>query len=132
VADVGGNERISGVGFAMGDMVIALVAAKYKVIPPFAKSPATALVTVFDANGVTASLKLAAELRAGGIPVELYPDPIKLEKQLKYADAQGIKLALIIGPDEAREGKVTLKNLESRTQVTINRAEIVSKVREIS
>ncbi|MEK7441902.1 MAG: His/Gly/Thr/Pro-type tRNA ligase C-terminal domain-containing protein, partial [Chloroflexota bacterium] len=130
VADVGGD-RISGVGFAMGDMVIALVAEKYGKTPKFAKSPASILVTLFNANGVADSLKVAAELRAGGIPVELYPDPIRLDKQLKYADAQGIKIAVIIGPDEAKEGKVTIKDLGKRVQITVNRGEMAGKIGEL-
>ena len=130
VADVGGD-RISGVGFAMGDMVIALVAQKYGETPKFPKSPASVLVTLFNADGVTASLKAAAELRVGGIPVEMYPDPIKLDKQLKYADAQGIKIAVIIGPDEAKEGKVTIKDLGKRVQITVNQGEMAGKIREL-
>ena len=130
VADVGGD-RISGVGFAMGDMVIALVAQKYGKTPKFPKSPASVLVTLFNADGVTASLKAAAELRVGGIPVEMYPDPIKLDKQLKYADAQGIKIAVIIGPDEAKEGKVTIKDLGKRVQITVNQGEMAGKIREL-
>ena len=66
------------------------------------------------------TLKVAAELRAGGIPVELYPDPIRLDKQLKYADAQGIKIAVIIGPtkrkregDDQRFGKESPDHCES-------------------
>ncbi|MBI5082577.1 MAG: histidine--tRNA ligase [Chloroflexi bacterium] len=130
VADVGGD-RISGVGFAMGDMVIALVAEKYGKTPKFAKSPASVLVTLFNADGVADSLKSAAEIRAGGIPVEMFPDPIKLDKQLKYADAQGIKIAVIIGPDEAKEGKVTIKDLGKRVQITVNRGEMAGKIREL-
>ncbi len=130
VADVGGD-RISGVGFAMGDMVIALVTAKYDKIPAFAKSPASALVTVFGAGSLDDSLALARDLRAAGLAVELYPDPVKLDKQLKYADAQGIRAAVIIGPDEAATGKVTLKNLTTRTQLTVNRAEMADSIRKI-
>lgn len=130
VADVGGD-RISGVGFAMGDMVIGLVAQKYNKVPMFVKSPALVLVTIFNGDGVTDSLRVAAELREAGINVELYPEANKLDKQLKYADAQGIRVAVIIGPDEAKDGKVTLKNLEKRSQITVSRAEMAAKVREI-
>jgi len=131
VADVGGDQRISGVGFAMGDMVMALVAEKYKRIPAFPKSPAAALVTVFEADTMPVSLAAARALREAGLAVEVYPDPVKLDKQLKYADSQGIPVAVIVGPDEAAEGKVTVKNLAARTQVTVKQTEAAATIRQI-
>ncbi len=134
VAEVGGSDRdsdrISGVGFAMGDMVIALVAAKYKRVPDFPKSPAKVLVTVFSPESETASFAAARQLREAGIATETYPEAVKLDKQLKYADAQGIRLAVIIGPDEAAANKATLKNLADRSQVTVALADLTAKVRE--
>ncbi|MEK9165162.1 MAG: histidine--tRNA ligase [Chloroflexota bacterium] len=119
VADVGGD-RVSGVGFAMGDMVIALVAKKYGKVPAFPKSPALALVTVFNVEGLADSLAIAREIRAGGVAAESYPDAVKLDRQLKYADAQGIRVAVIVGPDEAAAGTATVKDLSSRNQVTVH------------
>ncbi len=130
VGDVGGD-RIPGVGFAMGDIVIALVAKKYGIVPAFPKSPALAVVTVFGADGMADSLALACEIRAGGVAAELYPDVVKLDKQLKYADAQGIRVAVIVGPDEAAAGAATVKDLATRVQSTVKRAEIAAKIRQI-
>ncbi|MBI3241912.1 MAG: histidine--tRNA ligase [Chloroflexi bacterium] len=130
VADVGGD-RISGVGFALGDMVIGLVAAKYNKVPAFAKSPASALVTVFGADSLNDSLSVARDLRAAGLAVELFPEPVKLDKQLKYADSQGIRVAVIVGPDEAAAGQVTVKNLAARTQVTVKQTEAATTIRQI-
>ena len=53
-----------------------------------------------------AALPLLADLRAAGIPSELYPDTSKLQKQLKYADAKGIPLVLLLGPEELAAGVV--------------------------
>lgn len=133
VAEVGGETPISGVGFAMGDMVIALVAAKYGKVPQFSKSPAEVLVTVFGAGAeqMTAALGAARLLRAAGIATEAYPEAVKLDKQLKYADSQGIRLAVIIGPDEAAKGEATVKDLKNRSQVTVSQANLAEKVREI-
>lgn len=133
VAEVGGETPISGVGYAMGDMVIALVAAKYGKVPQFSKSPAAVLVTVFGAGAtqMTAALGAARVLREAGIPTETYPEAVKLDKQLKYADSQGIRLAVIIGPDEAAKGEATVKDLKNRSQVTVSQANLAEKVREI-
>jgi histidyl-tRNA synthetase len=130
VADVGGD-RISGVGFAMGDMVVGLVAAKYGKIPSFPRSPARALVTRFGQATEAASLRAARALREAGIPTETYPDTVKLERQLKYADAQGIRFAVLIGPDEAAAGTATLKDLGRRSQELVKIGDLPTKMREI-
>ena len=125
VADVGGD-ALPGVGFAMGDVVITLILKKYGLLPKeLNASPARVLVTVFDAEMLPASFKLATELRQAGINVICYPEAIKLAKQFKYADRIGAHLALIIGPDEQKAGQITIKDLRAGTQTTVERNEMV-------
>ena len=128
VGDVGGNP-VPGVGFAMGDMVMGLVAHKFQKVPALRPSPAEVLVTIFDKSAVNESLRLAAELRAGGVKAEWYPEAAKLDRQLKYADATGVRFAAIVGPDELARGEVTLKDLANRTQVTVQRAQLVAELK---
>jgi histidyl-tRNA synthetase len=125
-----GGDRLPGVGFAMGDVVIGLVAQKYGKVPLLRVSPAEVLVTVFSAETLAESLRLAAELRAAGLRAEWYPEPVKLDKQLRYADATGVRFAAILGPDELAQGLVTVKDLSSRTQAALLRAEVARVVRE--
>jgi histidyl-tRNA synthetase len=128
VGDVGGD-RLPGVGFAMGDMVMGLVAQKYGRVPAFQASPAQVLVTQFSLATAADSLRLAAELRAAGLRAEWYPEPAKLERQLKYADATGVRLALLLGPDEVARGEVALKDLTSRTQETVARGSVADALK---
>jgi histidyl-tRNA synthetase len=130
VGDVGG-ERLPGLGYAMGDMVIALVAQKYGKQPAFRTSPTEVLVTTFDAASQAEALKLASELRAAGLKVEWYPEAAKLDRQLKYANLIGARVAAIIGPDEAAKGIVTLKDLAAREQNTFQRAHLVAEIQRL-
>jgi histidyl-tRNA synthetase len=129
VGDVGGD-RVPGVGFAMGDVVIGLVAEKYGKVPALKPSPSDVLVTTFDKGSLLEALRLAAELRAAGLRAEWYPEPARLDRQLKYGDASGIRFAVIQGPDEAAQGVVTVKDLRTRTQTSYPRAEAVERVME--
>lgn len=128
VGDVGGD-RVPGVGFAMGDMVIGLVAQKYGKVTALKTSPAEVLVTVFNAAGLPESLKLAAELRAAGLRAEWYPEAVKLDRQLKYADATSVRFALILGPDELAQGVVMLKDLGARSQLAVPRAQVAAEIK---
>jgi len=130
VGDVGGD-RLPGVGFAMGDMVMSLVAQKYGKVPPLRASPADVLVTQWDQTSGPAALRLAAELRAGGVRAEWYPEAVKLERQLKYADATGVRYAALVGPDELAQGTVTIKDLSQRTQASVPRAEVAARVKAL-
>jgi len=88
-------------------------------------------VTVFDESLWLNSYSLAATLREAGLKITTYPEPAKLPKQFKYADRMGIKIVIVIGPDEAATDRVTVKNLKSGTQETVNRAEVVKVVSKI-
>ncbi|MBP7691788.1 MAG: histidine--tRNA ligase [Anaerolineales bacterium] len=128
VGEVGGD-RLPGVGFAMGDVVIGLVAQKYGKVGALPTAPAEVLVTVFNPESLAESLRLAAELRAAGLRVEWYPEAAKLDRQLKYADALGVRFALIQGPDELAAGVVMLKDLRSRTQVAVPRGQLAAALK---
>ena len=130
VDDVGGDP-VPAVGFAMGDMVITLVLQKYGHLPSLPVCPAQALVTVFDEGLLPASLEAAAALRQASLNVITYPEPARLNKQLKFADRMGIRVALLLGPDEVASGQVTLKDLAARTQVSVPRDQAASAIRQI-
>jgi histidyl-tRNA synthetase len=127
LSDVGG-EPMGGVGFAMGDVVIGLVLEQYGLKPQLRPCPTRALVTVFAADLVSDSARVAALLRAAGINTELYPEAAKLDRQLKYASAFSIPFAVIIGPDEASAGMATVKDLVSRSQQLVPQTDLAAAI----
>ena len=130
LSDVGG-EPLSGVGFAMGDTVIGIVLEEMGLIPPLATTPASVLVTVFSPDLLLVSYTLAADLRRAGLNVTCYPEPAKLPRQFKFADRMGMRAVLVIGPDEAAAGNVTVKNLKYGTQEVLPRGKTVEAVKRI-
>ncbi len=128
VADVGG-EPITATGFAMGDVVIGLVVEEAGVTPRLSACRTQLLVTVFATELTARSMELARELRAADLRVELFPEAVKLQKQLRYADRQGIPLALILGSDELDSGEVSVKELQSGEQRRLPRSGLVAGVR---
>lgn len=116
-SEVGSSQQIPGVGFAMGDMVLAEVLKANNKYPELAINPSRILVTVFSSDLYNKSLEVTTNLRTSGIPTELYLNPnTKLDKQLKYADKKGIPFVVIVGPDEVTKGTVQLKNLQTKEQ----------------
>jgi len=128
VADVGG-EPLPGVGFAMGDVMITLVLEKYGLLPPWNPSPAEILVTVFDETLLLHSLRIGHALREAGLRVITFSEPVKLDKQLRYANRMGIRFVVIAGPDEIAQNRVTLKDLASGSQALLDVDGIAALVR---
>ncbi len=122
VGEVGGDP-LSGVGFAMGDVMIRVVLEKYGLYPELKVQPADVMVACFDAASLPDSYAIAMELRDAGLKVSCYPEALKLDKQIKYANKIGIKALVIAGPDELASGKVTIKDLVNRSQQTVARTE---------
>lgn len=128
LADVGGNP-ISGVGFAMGDVVIGIILQEQGLVSEFVPSPADVLVTVFDEALWMKSFELSTQLRNAGIPAMVYPEPAKLPKQFKFADKMKMKIALVLGPDEAAGGLVVVKNLTNGEQVQVRREAMLESIK---
>jgi len=129
LSDVGG-EPLPAVGFAMGDVVIGIILQEKGLVPPFEPSPAPVLVTIFDESLWRDAYALAAGLRAEGLLVAVYPEPAKLPRQFKYADRLGLRVAVVVGPDEAAAGEVTLKDLRKGEQRTVKRSEAAQQIRK--
>ena len=130
VAEVGG-EPISGTGFAMGDVVVQLVANEFGLLPEMNPCRTQILVTLFGHESVAQSYGVAHELRQNDLRVEVYPDVVKLKTQVRYADRQGIPIVIVLGPDELDSGEVSVKQLATGDQSNIPMASLVDTIRMI-
>lgn len=129
IADFNPNARISGVGFALSDVVL-LEFLKDKNLLPEQKTKSTkVLVTVFSEETVGSSIEAVSLLRGENIAAELYPSTgKKLDKQLKYADRSNIPYVLIIGPEEMKKNTYKLKNLQTQEQKEVSRKQLLKEI----
>ena len=98
-----------------------------------ARSVTQLLVTVFDREHAGESLRLATELRRAGIRTEVYLEPQRnMGRQLAYADAKGIPLAAVLGPDEIARGVVAIKDLRTQEQTEHPREDIAGVVQRLT
>ena len=127
-----GGEPMPAVGFAMGDLIITLILQRLGKTPEnLGRNSADVLVTVFAEDLSAASQLLANEIRQAGVKVICSSEAGKLPKQFKFADRMGIQLITIIGPDEAEAKKVTIKDLKTGIQQTVDRSEAVQVIQEL-
>jgi len=124
------KQELPGVGASLGlDRLLAAMEELGRIEK--VSTPAELFIPYFDASRLGEYLRLARELRALGLGVEVYPEPRKLGQQLKYADRRGYRFALVIGEDEFAAGKGLLKDLTQRTQVEVPLADPTAVVKVI-
>ncbi len=129
-AEVGGKVKVPGVGFAMGDMVIAEILKANNKFPTLSVHPAKVLVTIFSEELFNKSIAITNLLRENKNNTELVLDfQIKLDKQIKYADKKRIPFVLIIGPQEADTQTITIKNLTDGIQKTVPESALIETLR---
>ncbi|MCW5876578.1 MAG: histidine--tRNA ligase [Anaerolineales bacterium] len=125
-----GGEPVPAVGFAVGNVVISLMLRALGRLPEL-QAGAPVYVTIFGEEQMTASLALAAELRAAGVQVASHLNADKLQKQFKQADRLGAQVVLVLGPEELAQKQVSLKDLRSGEQRSLPRAELLAELQRI-
>ncbi|MCE9554530.1 MAG: histidine--tRNA ligase [Planctomycetes bacterium] len=132
LAELYTKEKLPGIGASLGlDRLLSALEELGRI--PTTATPAPLFIPFFDAARLHDYLKLARELRALGVGVEVYPEPKKLGQQLKYADRRGFRAALILGSQEFATGVCQLKDLRdgSTQEVPLDAARIAEKLAEI-
>jgi len=124
---LGGKNIIPATGGSFGIERICDIIKDRKMID-MNKSIAQILITLFSPETEAESIKLASLLRQNNINTLLYPQADKLGKQFKYASDKDIPFVAILGPDETKDNKVTLKNLSTGTQKTIAINDLVAEL----
>lgn len=114
-----GGEDIPAIGFAMGmERLASLIGNKEDK-----------KTTAFIISNIPAeALKLAETIRKAGISCEMDLANKKFVKQLEKA-SKTAKYALILGEDELLVNKVTVKNLETSEQETVERAKVLESLK---
>ncbi len=125
-----GLPGLSGVGISFGADRIYDVLNQLDLYPRETAAGARLLFINFGTDEAARCLELAAALRQAGIATEVYPDAVKMKKQMNYANALGVPYVALVGENEMAEGKVTLKNMETGEQRLVAPEELIDIVKK--
>lgn len=113
------KQKLPGIGASLGlDRLLAAM-EELQLIEKTA-TPAPVIVTYFDKTQLAEYLRIAGDIRKGGIGVEVFPEPKKLGQQLKYADRRGFRIAIIAGEREFENGMCQLKDLKTGESIEVS------------
>ncbi|MGB9883076.1 MAG: histidine--tRNA ligase [Microgenomates group bacterium] len=117
------------VGFAFGFDRIIEALENLKILSNV-NTNTQVLVTIFSTELLNQSISIVNKLRQNNIKADLYSnDQAKIDKQLKYADKKGIPYVIIIGPDEAKNNLIKLKNLKTGDQRQMKIDEVIERLK---
>jgi histidyl-tRNA synthetase len=119
LAGVFGMEGVSGVGVSFGADRIYDVMKQLNLFDTTTTSSVDILVLNFGDAEINYAMKIVSRLRKLGVKSEIYPDNVKLKKQLSYADSRKIPYIIIAGDDEIRNNELTLKVMSTGEQKKI-------------
>lgn len=111
-----GMPDVSGVGISFGVDRIYDVLEELDLYPNQIVTSTQLLITTFDQDSWNYGLKVLSKLRRASIKSELYPEPVKIKKQMKYANDKQIPFVILIGEEEVKSEMLTLKNMSKGSQ----------------
>ncbi len=123
-----GVPNLSGVGISFGVDRIFDVLNALDAYPKDAVNGPKILFINFGEEETQYCLPIVSAVRAKGISAEIFPDPIKMKKQMSYANAKGIPFVALAGENEIKEGMLTLKNMKTGEQKLLSPQGLVNEI----
>ena len=111
-----GMPDVSGVGISFGADRIYDVLTELDLYPAELQSATQVLLACFGEEELNFAMQAATRLREAGLRVEVYPEAVKMKRQMAYADAKHIPYVAIIGSNELAEQKMMIKHMETGEQ----------------
>ncbi|NDV95780.1 histidine--tRNA ligase [Dysgonomonas sp. 521] len=124
-----GMAGVSGVGISFGADRIFDVLNQLDLYPKDSIQNTQVLFVNFGEKEEAHILPLAAKMRQAGVSTEIFPEAAKMKKQMSYADSNKIPYVAIVGENEINENKITLKDMVSGEQKSLNLDECISFVK---
>ena len=123
-----GMPGLSGVGISFGADRIYDVLNQLELYPTDAMTGTQLLFINFGEKETAYCMPIARAAREAGIRTEVYPDSVKMKKQMAYANAKQIPFVALAGENEIAEHKLTLKNMITGEQKLVSEEELIAAI----
>ena len=124
-----GLPGLSGVGISFGADRIYDVLTRLDLYPSATQSGARLLFLNFGEQEAAHCLRLAVATRRAGIATEVYPDAVKMKKQMSYANTLQVPFVALVGASEMEAQRISLKDMTTGEQTSLTLEEVIEKVK---
>ena len=123
------DKALCGVGISIGLTRLFYQLKEAGIIKSSSKTLSKVLIIPFSKENMDYAIKISSLLRKNKIICDVYYEEKGLKQKLKYANRLGIPYVCIVGEDEEKQNKVTIKNMETGGQKIISLEEIISEIK---
>ncbi len=123
-----GMPGLSGVGISFGAERIFDVLNQLDLYPTTAMTNTQVLFINFGEKETEYCLPIAQALRNAGVRTEIYPDTVKMKKQMSYANAKQVAYVALAGETEITANKITIKNMLTGEQSLVDINNVVATI----
>ena len=123
------DKKLPGVGISIGLTRLFFKLKEAGLIDSRKTTPTEVLIVQMDKEFISESIALASKFRNEGISTEVYTEGEKMGKQLKYASRTGVPFVAIIGEDEIKGGKISLKVMSTGEQDLVSFEDVIRKIK---
>ena len=131
LTEVFGLKDVSGVGVSFGAERIYDVLEGLQLFPIDNSSSLKVLFIVLNEEAQFYAFKALKKLRDAGVNSEMYPEPAKFDKQIKYAQKRQVPFVIIVDTDELQSGLLRFRDLTSNQVEKLNLEEIIAKTQAL-
>jgi len=121
-----GLKNLSGVGVSFGIDRIYDVMEELQLFPAEIAIGTKAMIINTGGDNELYALGILKQLRSNHIAAEIYPEPLKFDKQMKYIFNRSIPFAVIIENEEREQGNVRVKDFAAGTQIKMSIEELIN------
>jgi histidyl-tRNA synthetase len=125
-----GLKNVSGVGISFGADRIYDVMNQLELFPGQSDASVQLLFVNFGVKEQLHCMKLLSEIREAGINAEIYPDKVKLKKQMVYANKKSVPYVAMVGENEMNEGVINLKNMDTGEQENVTLEKLITIIKK--
>jgi histidyl-tRNA synthetase len=125
-----GLKNVSGVGISFGADRIYDVMNQLELFPGQSDASVQLLFVNFGVKEQLHCMKLLSEIRKAGINAEIYPDKVKLKKQMVYANKKSVPYVAMVGENEMNEGVINLKNMDTGEQENVTLEKLITIIKK--
>ncbi len=123
------DKVLPGVGISIGLSRLFYQLNEAKIISSEEKSLVDLLIIPMD-DCIHDGIKLLSELREKGVRVSVYTEFAKLKKKFKYADQTKVDYVIVLGEEEIKTRKYSLKDMKTGDQEEVTFDELVERFKK--
>jgi histidyl-tRNA synthetase len=116
---------LPGVGISIGLTRLFYKLREAGVVQSGPATPAKVLLCPIDDAGRVEAIELSSILREAGVSTQVYLEPAKINKQMRYADRLKVPNVVVIGQIEVDTGQYQLKNMTTGEQKALDRSSLI-------